>query len=458
LATAGLLAGAGVLLVLLAPRVTGWRPVDQAAPLESIVIELSRPVDPASVAGRFELQPQVDGQLRVAGSQILFEPAMPWAYDQPYTVSLASRVSGLNRLPSLSGALWSFTRRPPRLLYLLERDGVVNLWRAGEGSVADRLTDEAAGVWDYAPLADGRGLVYSRLDPGGDGTMDLMLLDEGGRAQLLLDCTDALCRSAAPQPGGRLVAYERQPLDAGLNASELWLLDLDSGQNVPAPTPAALSALGFEGPLGRYPAWSPDGIRLASFRADANMVVIMDFSAPPPAAPLTIPANLETMGGWSPDGIRLAYTELAFGETAPHEHVDATGTVISHTEPSLYQHLVVVDVEGQQAVDLSAGSEIDEGRPAWEPDGRRLVVPRTATGAGKQLFLVSADGVQATQLTDEPAYNYSSLAWSPDGIHLAFMRAPWAGAVGVPTVMLMDMRSGEVSPVAEGAFLPGWWP
>jgi len=197
---------------------------------------------------------------------------------------------------------------------------------------------------------------------------------------------------------------------------------------------------------------------LASYRPDANMIVILDFAAQNAGAPLSIPANLESMGGWSPDGRRLAYTELAFGETGPHEHVDDAGIAISHTEPSLVQHVVIVDIDSRQATDLSEGLEIDEGRPAWHPDGDMLAVTRTATGAGRQLFLIAPDGKVVSQLTDDPFYNHSALAWSPDGRYLAFMRLPRADGSSNPSVMLYDNQTGAISLAAEAAFLPGWRP
>lgn len=457
LAAAGLLAGALLLLVLLAPRVVGHQPSGPAAPWEPITVALNRPIDPQNVLGRFTITPSVSGRLLVEGRQITFEPDHPWSYNQRYTATLDAGIGGLNHLPLLRGARWSFELAPPLLLYLDERDGVVDLWRVDQNGQSERLTQEAAGVWDYAALPGGQGLIYSALDEA-DDTMDLVLLGQDGTRTLLLDCNDALCRSPAPQPGGRLLAYERQPTDKGLATTELWLLDLDDGQTVPAPVPMALAGAGFEAPLGRFPAWTADGRRLAAYRPDANLVVILDFSNAEPAEPVTIPANLETMTGWSPDGRTLAYTELAFGQTGPHEHLDESGTIISHTNPSLYQHVVLVDANGQKAVDVSAGLEIDEGRPAWHPSGEVLAVPRSTTGAGKQLFLVSPDGSELSQLTDDPFYNHSALTWSPDGRYLAFMRVPRADGAGEPTVMLYDKQTGDIEAIVEGAFLPGWWP
>jgi Tol biopolymer transport system component len=124
----------------------------------------------------------------------------------------------------------------------------------------------------------------------------------------------------------------------------------------------------------------------------------------------------------------------------------------------LYQHIILVDADGRQAVDISAGLEVDEGRPAWHPSGELLAVPRSTTGAGKQLFLISPAGEELAQLSDDPVYNHTALAWSPDGRYLAFMVLPRADGSSNPTVMLYDAQTGDIEAVAEGAFLPGWWP
>jgi Tol biopolymer transport system component len=254
-----------------------------------------------------------------------------------------------------------------------------------------------------------------------------------------------------------LVTYERLSPGDGLEATELWLLDRDTLETRPAPVPGDLVAAGFDSPRGRYPRWSPDGRALAAYRSDANMIVVQDVSTAG-AEPITIPANLETMAGWSPDGRALAYSEVTVGQPGPHEHVDDAGNVISHTQPSLYNHVVLADLEKLTVTDISAGLEVDEGRPAWHPDGDVLAVARTSTGSGRQLWLAPLDGGELTQLTDDPFFDHTALAWSPDGRELAYMRVPRADGAGVPIVMLLDLESGQTRPIAEAAFIPGWWP
>ncbi|UCG24856.1 MAG: PD40 domain-containing protein [Chloroflexota bacterium] len=464
-AAAGLLTGVLLLLAWLSPRIKDRQPEGEAlSAWTPIAITLNRPVRPETVAGRFELSPEVNGQLRIEGDQVVFQPAEALNYGRTYTVTLRPGASGTNRLPMLRGADWSFEVRPPRLLYLRQEGDIANLWLLESDGSDRQLTSEPGGVWDFAALPGGRGVVYSAFDE--DGSLDLVLLTAGGGRELLLDCAGALCRSPVVQPFGRWLAYERQALDGDLLASELWLLDLASGETSPAPVPGDLAAAGFAAPLGRFPRWSPDGRYLAFYKPDANMVIIHDFAADDAGsasftpATVTIPANLEAMGDWSPDSRRLAYSELAFGETEAHEHDDGAGAVISHTRPSLYNHVVVADIPDETVGDLSAGLEVDEGRPAWHPNGQALAMTRTSTGGGRQIWLVPLDGRPATQLTDDPLFDHTALSWSPDGRSLAYMRVPRPSATGsaIPVLMVIDLETGQAESIAEAAFTPAWWP
>jgi Tol biopolymer transport system component len=358
--------------------------------------------------------------------------------------------------------LWLFPQLvpqgPARLLFLLDLEGVSGLWLIEPEKVTQRLTSDQASVWDYAPLAEDSRIVYSRMSPDEENALDLFMLSLNEREEQLLECPGARCLAPAPQPGGRLLAYERQRLDSSLDSTELWLLDLDTGETVPTTVPESLAAAGYSAPLGRFPRWSPDGRYLASYRRDANTVVIHDFAARDAAAPLTIPANLETMAGWSPDSRKLAFTETILADETDHDHEDESGNVISHTQTSLVQHVVIADVNARQTTDISAGLEVSEGRPAWHPKDDMLAIPRTTTGTGRQIWLVPLDGSEATQVTDDPFHDHTALAWSPDGRILAFMRVARADGAGTPTLYLYDMESGDIRPVVEGGFLPGWLP
>jgi Tol biopolymer transport system component len=171
-----------------------------------------------------------------------------------------------------------------------------------------------------------------------------------------------------------------------------------------------------------------------------------------------VPANLEIMGGWSAAEGRLAYSELAFGQELPDGHDDPPGTDSPGTLPSLYNHITVVDVATELATDLSAGQEMDYGRPDWHPGGGNLAVPRGPKGGARQIWLLPMDGSDPWQLTNNPSMNHSSLAWAPNGRQLAFMGNDRGAGESGPAVWLLDTSTGQVEMIVEGAYLPAWQP
>lgn len=351
--------------------------------------------------------------------------------------------------PRVVGPEGEFEAALPRLVFLREVDGVTNLWAVSGDGKLESLSNESQGIWDYSPVPGGGGVLLSAYSE--DGSLDLVRLSARGERSLLLDCGKDDCREARWQPSGDLVALERVPEEIGSTSIEVWLFDTSSGASWPVYDGSPLESAGF-GPAGRFPRWSADGRFLSYFHPEARTVMVVDMEGGPPTM---VPANLEMMGEWSPGAYALAYSELSFGVVDPHLHEAASGEIVPHTEPSLYHHLVVTDVEGEKTADLSDGLEVDDGKPVWHPDGESLAVGRTSTGAGRQIWLVDIDGASRA-LTNEPLLNHSSPAWSPDGLQLAFMRWNAAGLGGEPAVWLLDVESGEMSLVEEGAFLPGW--
>jgi Tol biopolymer transport system component len=353
--------------------------------------------------------------------------------------------------PRLVGLERKFEEAPPRLVFLREVDGVTNLWAADSDGKLERISAEPQGVWDYSPIPGGRGVLLSAYAE--DGSLDLVRLSAGGERSVVIDCGEDDCRDARWQPSGDLVAFERVPARSDSASVEVWLLDASSGASWPVDDGSLLEAMGF-GPAGRYPRWSADGRYLSFFHPNARTLLIVDMEG----GPLTmVPSNLEIMGDWSPEAYALAYSELSFGVVDPHVHEAASGEIVPHTEPSLYNHLVVTNVEGEMTADLSDGLEVDDGKPVWHPDGESLAVARTSTGAGRQIWLVDVDGASRA-LTDEPLVNHSAPSWSPDGRELAFMRRNVAELGGEPAVWLLDVESGKMNLVEEGTYLPGWLP
>ncbi|HJZ54683.1 MAG TPA: hypothetical protein VKE74_06970, partial [Gemmataceae bacterium] len=199
----------------------------------------------------------------------------------------------------------------------------------------------------------------------------------------------------------------------------------------PAPTPASADDLRLVVPSGRtgpadlflvdpvtgnaknltrteadeelFPAWSPDGKKLAFccrnkdhgfevFVCDADGSNRKQLSTPP-GGPLTIC----TSPTWSPDGAKIAYARLAAGERG---------------------EIRVVGIDGADDERIAA----DGLFPTWSPDGKRIAFVQTG-GDGKPNRLVSAnpDGSDVKVLVAALGRNSPCMpAWSPDGLLIAY--------------------------------------
>lgn len=450
----GLFSGMVALAIWFAPRVTG--DVSSGTTLSSsgpLVVQFNVAIDSDSVADHFLISPNVRGDVRLAGNRLIFVPESAFPFGQPITVTLTRGLLGENSLPLLGDVALQFQVGSPRLLFLREHDGLSNLWMRDDGGTSRQLTDEPYGIWGYSVAPDGRGIVVSSI--AADGSDDLVLIDLNGMRHMLLDCMGFQCRDGRWQPGGTLLAYERIGLGDDVNVSEVWLLDTVEGRTWPAYEAELLKESNILTRTGRFPRWSSDGRYLAYFHPEVRLIVILDLHN---GSATRIPANLEVMGEWSPVDDILVYTELAFGIAQPHEHVDEAGTVISHTETSLYRHAVVSDLQAGQVRDLSEGMEVNDGKPAWEPTGEALAVGRSVTGGGRQVWIIDLSSDHAVTLTDDPYYHHTALTWSPDGRYLAFMRSGLSNPADVPSVWTLDVESDQMELAAENAFLPGWLP
>lgn len=448
----GLAAGVAIIALVLAPRVVGMEPaMGKALAYGPLVVSFNVPLDIASVVGRASIDPHVSGEFKVNGRDIIFTPSETLKFGESYAILIDPGVRATNGLPLLTGWRGELEVAAPRLVFLREEDGVTNLWTAGLGGSPEQLSHEPQGVWDYSSIPGGRDILLSAYSE--DGSLDLVRLSPDGERGVLLDCGSDDCREGRWQPHGELVAFERASGEKGSEEVEVWLLDSASGAAWPADDGRLLQPAGIR-PAGRFPRWSADGRYLSYYHPEARALLVADMEG---GVPTMIPANLELMGDWSPKAYALAYSELAFGEVDQHLHEEDPGAAIPHRQPSLTNHLVVTDVEGERTIDLSAGLEVDDSMPAWRPDGVALAVGRSSTGGGRQMWLLGLDGTELV-LTDEPMINHSAPAWSPDGRKLAFMRSNVSAVNEGAAVWLLNLESGKMLLVEEGAFLPGWLP
>lgn len=135
--------------------------------------------------------------------------------------------------------------------------------------------------------------------------------------------------------------------------------------------------------VNQFPAWSPDGTRLA-VRRDVDIYVI-DLTGASAPVRLTTAGPINQMASWSPDGTRIAF--------------------MSTREPGNYPSVFLMNADGSGQVNLTP--KMDGGintwssrAPAWSPNGKHIYFTGIRPGlSSEQIYVMEADGGNQTLLT-----------------------------------------------------------
>lgn len=93
------------------------------------------------------------------------------------------------------------------------------------------------------------------------------------------------------------------------------------------------------------------------------------------------------------------------------------------------------EADGSNPINLTQSPDVDDGSPAWSPDGTRIAFVRDSS-----IWSMNAAGGDVVQLTTDS--RDSDPKWSPDGTRIAFLRRP---AVGAPTIWVVDPAGRDPS-------------
>ena len=226
--------------------------------------------------------------------------------------------------------------------------------------------------------------------------------------------------------------------------------DADGRQQifVVKPDGSGIRRLTKEGKQNFFPAWSPDGKRIAftSDRSGSLQIWVMDADG-------TNPKQLTTEGEnvvptWSPDEKWLAFgsqrsghfeiwamesdgthqkqlttTDAAVGNNAAAWSPDGRRIAFSSTRSGHYA-IWVMDPDGGHLTQLTTpyGDRYpDSNVPAWSPDGTKIAFWSGLEHRYGNVWVMDADGSNRKQLTDQPAgINCDEAAWSADGKKIMF--------------------------------------
>jgi WD40 repeat protein len=109
-----------------------------------------------------------------------------------------------------------------------------------------------------------------------------------------------------------------------------------------------------------------------------------------------------------------------------------------------------VNPDGSGLENVTNAAGIDEGSPAWAPDGQKLAYVRIESGSPQSIWTMNRNGTGQTALTSDPA-GADSPSWSLTGAKIAFARAGDIYSINVDGTGLTDLTN---TPYTE--YQPAW--
>ena len=270
-----------------------------------------------------------------------------------------------------------------------------------------------------------------------------------------------------PGAGAQSLAYVKQ-VDTNNKGADIFLANLDGTGEV-----------NFTDGQGDdlYPAWSPDGTRLAytcrrgpdgSVGGPQRLCVKnadgMGFKV------LSQTLADESQPAWSRDGKQIAFTSQNAGFSTTVNIVNADGTgwhplnvdMLGASQPDWSPDGTRIAVSYVNAIWVSRVGVYDyrrltsgayDTRPRYSPDGSKILFQRYLDGK-TYIYVMNADGTGLTQLTENAFTTDSAASWSPDGtkiIFISFRENP----MGTPGIYVMNADGTNQTRVAYGG-QPAW--
>jgi Tol biopolymer transport system component len=207
----------------------------------------------------------------------------------------------------------------------------------------------------------------TRIAYDGDDGLYVMNVDGSDQTKI------AAGQDASWSPDGTRIAFE----GAG---GAIWSVAPDGSGLV-----QLTSGVGFDG----FPAYSPDGAKIAYYHGQSNDRAIFVMNADGSNQTRVADFQADTMGRpvWSPDGSMLAF-DLYF--------TDQTWDIYA------------VNSDGSGLANLAGDLNRDETDPVWAPDGTKIafqassVLARTVDNTGTfELYVMNPDGTDQTAVTHD---------------------------------------------------------
>jgi Tol biopolymer transport system component len=277
-------------------------------------------------------------------------------------------------------------------IYVMRADG------SGQRNLTRNPAQYGGPVWS----PDGRRIAFGRL-PGDRHELpaDLYVMNSDGSGQRRLA---RRMFASAWSPDWRRIAFLSGTKLAALN---VYVMNADGSDR------RVLARAG----TSFHVVWSPDGKKIAflSFKdtvgetRGCSQVYVVNVDGTAERSLSQRPGQQTkwcySWPAWSPDGRRIAVRRARAAD------------------PYGPSHVYVMNADGSGKRRLTHLVEaIGEGEPAWSPDGRKIAFQSEVAylpNVGGEVFVMNADGSGRRNLTRNPAHEYGH-AWAPDGRKILF--------------------------------------
>jgi Tol biopolymer transport system component len=303
------------------------------------------------------------------------------------------------------------------------------------GALFLALVSTVSGCRDEEPGATGHGDITIGIGPQGDSIV-FNAEGEGGRDIYLLDLkrriVTRVLKSPAYEfdpsfsPDGKTIAFAARP--AGDHGDHIFVQSLDTGER---------GQLTYEFTSDTSPAFSPDGSLLVFTRSKKHQAALLgpDWDAGDQFCVMNVDGS----------GLRTINLGGLYGE---HPRFSLDGKQVLFTGVS---GLYLVPADGSQRPRPLAG--LDGANASFSPDGRSLVYSAGRYARAESIFIAAVDGskvtllVSASDLDNGPEGGCNRPAFTPDGTRIIFLADSWPdGPTGVSKSSLWEIDTGGGDP------------
>jgi TolB protein len=250
--------------------------------------------------------------------------------------------------------------------------------------------------------------------------------DGSGLSQLTPIGNGFFDRFPAWSPDGTRIAFGRTTFTI---KSQIYVMNAD-GSNPTRITNNSAS--------DSQPSWSPDGTKIAfvSDRDGNSEIYVMNADGGNQTR-LTNNADFDFDPAWSPDG-----TKIAFSSTRDFPGI--TGNIANGFE------IYSMGANGSNPIRLTNNSAAD-GQPSWSPDGTRIAFTTQRNGL-PLVYVMNADGSNQLNVTQSTTLDSGDPEWSPDGTTIAFTSYNRVGQTNADEVFLMNADGSNIRRITTTSF------